>query len=60
MKKILIDVNETYLEQCRKQFEKKWGVGVSNSQMIGHLLFLHSDKDLTVCSICRKEAKDVH
>lgn len=45
MKKILVEVNETYLEQCRSMLEKRWGVSVSNSQLVTHLLFLHHDTD---------------
>lgn len=45
MKKILVEVNETYLEEVRKNLEKRWGGRVSNSQIVSHLLFLHHDID---------------
>lgn len=45
MKKILVEVNETYLEEIRKNLEKRWGGRVSNSQIVSHLLFLHHDID---------------
>lgn len=45
MKKILVEVNETYLEEVRKNLEKRFGGSVSNSQIISHLLFLHHDVD---------------
>lgn len=48
MKKILVDVNEAYLEQCRSMLEKRWGVSVSNSQLVSHLLFLHHDTDYEI------------
>lgn len=45
MKKILVEVNETYLEEVRKNLEKRWGGSFSNSQIVSHLLFLHHDVD---------------
>ena len=57
MKKILVDVNETYLEQCRKHLEHRFGVDVSNSQLVGHMLFLHHDLGFEPCQLCKKGAK---
>ena len=53
MKKILVDVNEAYLEQCRKHLEHRFGVDVSNSQLVGHMLFLHHDIGFEDCQLCR-------
>lgn len=45
MKKILVEVNETYLEKVRENLERRWGGSVSNSQIVSHLLFLHHNID---------------
>lgn len=55
MKKILVDINEAYLEQCRSMLEKRWGVSVSNSQLVSHLLFLHHDVDYEIFEDCRRK-----
>lgn len=54
-KKILVDVNETYLEECRSMLEKRWGVSVSNSQLVSHLLFLHHDTDYDIFEESRRK-----
>lgn len=53
MKKILVEVNECYLESCRKHMESMWGMKVSNSELVGHLLFLHHDIGVKNCQLCR-------
>lgn len=55
MKKILVDVNEVFLEQCRKALERRWGVSVSNSQLVSHLLFLHHDTDYEIFEEFRRK-----
>lgn len=55
MKKILVDVNEAYLEQCRKALERRWGVSVSNSQLVSHLLFLHHDTQFEDAMMAAKQ-----
>lgn len=52
MKKILVEVNEFYLEECRKLLEHWWGIDVSNSQLVSHLLFLHHQVGFEKCRTC--------
>lgn len=55
MKKILVEVNEAYLEACRKSLERRWGVSVSNSQLVSHLLFLHHDTQFEEAMMSAKQ-----